>query len=210
MGLHNDFSWRYTKALLPASSEQRAHAATQLCWFGFQVEARKCSFLRRNPSPYHFKAKYSLVSRLWKCMCTEFWWLSKRRSQNFEHFLVCCSKQKGNVFYFQTALDRQTVYKPMYSQNHFSKHLADVPLPLLSFYQHNSSRGTHSVQIQRSGTKRVHDLEASSYPACALIHPVQISILPMIVPIKEMNPTKIFPACLPPSICLDSRFFVFF
>lgn len=89
MEVHNDFSWRYAKALLRASSEQGAHAAVQLCWFGFQVEVRKHSFLGRNPSCYHFKTKHSLVSRLWKPFCTEFWWLLKRPSQSFEHFLVC-------------------------------------------------------------------------------------------------------------------------
>lgn len=142
------------KGTAPASPEHRAQAAAQLCWFGFQVEARKYFSLRRNPSHSHFKTKHSLVSRCRKSFCTEFWQLSKRNSQNFEHclFFFAYSEQNSLTFYFQTALDRQTMHKS--KPDNFSKNLAsvllqldaEVPLTPLNFI---SLWGTHRGELKR-------------------------------------------------------------
>lgn len=165
MGLHNDFSWCYTKALLPASSEQGTHAVVQLCWFGFQVEARICSFLRRNPSRYHSKTKPSLVSRFWKSLCTEFWWLSKRHSQNFEHFLVCLLWTKQ-----QYILLADSTGQTDNAQANVQPKCPSGPTQFLSAWQ---LMGNTLIQIQKRGRRRGHDLEASPYPACVVIHPCE-------------------------------------
>lgn len=179
MGLHNNFSWHYTKALLPDSSEQGAHAAVQLCWFGFQGEVRKQPFLRRNPSHYHFKTKHSLVSRLWKSLCTGFWWLSKRHSQNFKHFLVCLFRIKQQYILLSGRTGQtentQVNIQPKWFFKAFSFYAAAAwcrcpsdPIQFLSAWQLMGSTLCSDTEKRQKKGSWPGDF---SLPSCVLIHP---------------------------------------
>lgn len=226
MGLHNDFSWHYTKAPLPASSEQGAHAAAQLCWSGFQGEARKCSFLGRNPSRYHFKTKHSLASKLRKSLCIEFWRLSKRCSQNFEFSLVfpLWTKQQYILVSSSTGQtdDVQANAQPKWLFKAFSFCAATAwcrcpsDPTQMSLWPHSVFIGTTAhgepALFRHRGEAERGVVVWSLPPTLPLpsFAPLRNSILSTIFPIREINQTKTFPACLSPSVFLDSGFLHFF
>lgn len=94
MGLHSDFSW-CTQEHYSCFSWAQSPSCCSALLIWLPGGSRKFFFLRRNPSLSHFKTKHSLVSRSRKYLCTVFWWLFKRNSQNFDHcyFLPTLNKQ---------------------------------------------------------------------------------------------------------------------
>lgn len=145
----------------------------------------------------HFKTKHSLVSRCRKHLCTRFWWLSIRNSQNFDHWLFfpALSKTAIHFTFRQHWTDKQCTDQ---RQNNFSKPLAsvllqldtEIPLTPLNFI---SSWGTHRAEVKWGVMSwRL----PNTLPVCSFI-PLQNFILPIIFSIKEMDQTKIQPAFFP-------------